>query len=138
MATINIYHEENNRTYQVYVNLKSGLLYSDANGGGTGQQDYYLDISTNIPGADGSVQTEHYVVRKLDDVAPNAANNPAADFQELIVDYIKFFMGQGDLGQSSSSSSSSSQSSNSSSSESNSSSSSSSKSSSSSSSSQSQ
>lgn len=116
MAQINIYHEENNRTYQVYVNLKSGLLYTDANGGGTGEQDYYLDIYTNIPGADGAAQTEHYVVRTLNDVAPDAANDPAADFQELIIDYIKYFMGQGELGQSSSSSSSSSGSSSSSSS----------------------
>lgn len=116
MGVINIYHEENDATYQVYVDLNSRLLANDANNGGTGVVQYYLDIYSNVPNPDGTGQNEHYVVQTLNDVAPNAINDPASDFQELIIDYIKYFMSLGELGLSSSTSSSSNSSSSSSSS----------------------
>ena len=97
MATIQVYHEENNRTYQVNVVLNRTLL-SD----GSGSAEEYLLISTTIRKADGTAFGT-YRVKDLTDVPPGYPT--ASDFTELVNDYIEYFMDQAQLGQSSSSSS---------------------------------
>ena len=109
MGTINIYNDENNTTYQVNVVLASGYLTPEPTGGGTGEYDIWLKITTTIPQSDGS-SFGAYVVRTLDDVAPGASA-PAADFKALIQGYIDYFMTEAELTYSSSSSSSTSSSS---------------------------
>ena len=105
MGIINIYNDENDQTYQVTVDLQHRFLAPESAGASLGQDDYYLEIYTNIPKADSSQQL-HHLVRTLNDVDPDSAP-PAADFQELVVGYVEYFMTQGELGMSSSSSSSS-------------------------------
>ena len=107
MGTINIYNDENDQTYQVTVDLQHRFLAPEAYGSPDhlGEDDYYLDIYTSIPKADGT-QQPHFIVRTLSDVDPDSTP-PASDFQELVVGYVEYFMSQGELGMSSSSSGSS-------------------------------
>jgi len=115
MGTINIYNDENNTTYQVFVDLVSGYLSpEDLGGTANGEFDIWLRISTNIP-KDNISSYGQYVVRDLTDVAPGASS-PADDFNALIQGYIDYFMSDAGMAMSSSSSSTSSGSSNSSSS----------------------
>ena len=104
MGTINIYDDEIDQTYQVTVDLQHRFLAPESAGSYLGQDDYYLELYTNIPKADGS-QQPHYLVRTLSDVDPDSSP-PAADFQALVVGYVEYFLTQGELGMSSSSSSS--------------------------------
>ena len=115
MATIQVYHEEENRFYQVSVTINSTVL--DMVPGGSvsdAEIDYYLKITTTIRREDGTAFPQ-YVVRSLADAAPGYG--AATTFTELVNDYVAYFIVQAGLGQSSSSSSSSSNSSSSVSSE---------------------
>jgi len=111
MATIQVYHQEENRYYQVNVNLASAIL-QDA---GSGRMDYYLTISTNLKKRDGTAYPT-YKVTTLADVPAGTSPAPTT-WTELVDDYVSYFVEQSELGQSSSSSTSSSSSSSSLSSE---------------------
>jgi hypothetical protein len=97
MATINVYHDETNTTYQVFAYVRDRRV-------GDGRQ-YFLDISTNMVKPDGS-SFDTFQVESLSDVAPDLGS-PAADWTELVRGYVDYFVSQAELGQSSSSSSSS-------------------------------
>ena len=101
MGTINIYNDENNRTYQINVDLIQSVLDDTTDG----SIDMFLRIRTNIPNPSGPAFGT-FLVRSLADVAPGKP--PASNFDDLILGYIEYFSEQGELGQSSSSSSSSS------------------------------
>ena len=117
MATINVYHDEDNKTYQINVSLKQSFLSPELGTGGAGLTDanleFYLTINTTIKKVDNT-GFGTYVVRSLSDVAPGAG--PASSWTELINDYVDYFLTAAEMGMSSSSTSSSSDSSGSSSS----------------------
>ena len=102
MATIQVYHEEENKFYQVNVNVNVAILSTDS----TGAINYYLTISTNIKKY-GGVSFPIFRVQDLTDVAPGYSS-PAANFTELIEDYVQYIITTAELGMSSSSSTSSS------------------------------
>lgn len=104
MATTKIYHQEENRFYQVTADVFSSVLDD-----GSGEVDYYLKISTSIRKTDGSSFPD-FRVKTLNDVPPGGSA-PATDFSDLVDQYLNYFMTQAELGQSSSSSSNSSSSS---------------------------
>ena len=99
MATIQVYVEEQNRNYNVTVNLVNGVLDD-----GTGDSIYYLTLSTTLTYPDGT-RFPTYVIQDLTDTPPGYG--AAATFTELVNDYIGYFLVQGEVGQSSSSSSTS-------------------------------
>lgn len=114
MGTINVYHDEDDKTYQVVATLKQGILSPELSTGGTGLTDaateIYLEITTTIKKVDGSLFPK-FIVRSLNDVAPGAATNPATSWTILMNEYVEYFLTTATLGMSSSTSSSSSQSS---------------------------
>ena len=111
MATIQVYHQEENRYYQITVSLATAVLPTD----NTGQTTNYLTVSTNMKYPDGTAFPVFRVV-DLTDVPPGYTP-PDADWTELINHYIEYFVDEAELGASSSSSSLSSSSSSSISSE---------------------
>lgn len=114
MGTINVYHDEDDRTYQVVATLKQGILSPELNTGGTAVTDseieFYLEITTNIRKFDNSTFPK-FIVRSLSDVAPGAATNPATSWTVLMNEYVSYFLTTAEMGMSSSSTSSSSESS---------------------------
>ena len=108
MATVPIYQEESNRTYQVNINLFASLLDNDAGDAGDPNVDYYLKVTTNITMPDGTAFGE-FLVRDLTDTPPGFAT--ATDFTQLVNYYVEYFIEQSELTESSSNSSSSSSSS---------------------------
>lgn len=106
MGTINVYFDEDNRTYQVTATLKQGLLAPESNTGGTnltdGDMEFYLEISTNIKKLDGG-SFPKYIVRSLADVAPGAG--ASTTYTSLINNYVNYFITTAEMGLSSSSSS---------------------------------
>lgn len=108
MGTINVYHDEDDKTYQVVATLKQGLLSPEHNTGGAGLTDaateIYLEITTTIKKIDGSFFPK-FIVRSLSDVAPGAATNPATSWTVLMNEYVEYFLETATLGMSSSSSS---------------------------------
>lgn len=107
MGIIYIYNEEDNSRLQINVELKYGFLASEL--ASANRSEYYLEITPNFRKANGSAFNK-FVVRTLTDVAPGATT-PATDFQELIDDYVDYFMTAAEMALSSSSSSTSSSSS---------------------------
>jgi hypothetical protein len=105
MATISVYHPENNRTYQVTVDIYSGVMDQNSEIG----SDYYFRISTTMRKQSDNSAFPVYVIRSLSDVAPGFP--VATSFTQLINDYVQYFINEQELGQSSSSSSESSSSS---------------------------
>ncbi len=108
MGVINIYNDEDNRTYQVNFDLKTGLVI-ESQTTTPGVVDYWLEVYTNIPKADGTRFTRS-IVRSLSDIPPSEVT-PATDLAELVAMWVEYFMTQAELAQSSSSTSSSSDSS---------------------------
>lgn len=106
MATVNIYDQGNDTTYNVSFNLKSTLL---SNIDATGETDFYLDISTTMKKPDNTA-FEHFIVRNLSDIPPGYVGD-ATSFSNLCSKYMTYFMDQSELIASSSSSSNSSSSS---------------------------
>ena len=109
MATISIYQVENNRTYQMTVNIASAVLEKISGSPSDAAVDYYLTVSTTLRKSSDNSLFPTYVVRGLYDVPPGYAT--ASSFTELVDDYIEYFITQAELGMSSSESSSSSSSS---------------------------
>lgn len=117
MGTINVYHDEDDKTYQVNATLKQGLLAPDQNTGGTGRTDaaneVYVEITTNMKKADGT-SFPKFIVRSLSDCAPTVAypsfspTCPATSWTVLINDYVNYFLNAAQFAMSSSSFSSSS------------------------------
>jgi hypothetical protein len=105
MATVQIYNQGDDRQYTVTFALKSTLLKDQ---GVTGENDYYIDVSTTLTFPNKS-SFGHFVVRDLSDVPPGYP--VATDFSNLCSSYISYFMDQSELVYSSSSSSNSSSSS---------------------------
>jgi len=99
MATIQVYHQEENRFYQITVSLATAVLPTD----NLGRTTNYLTISTNMKYPDGTAFPVFRVV-DLTDVPPSYTP-PDADWTELVNHYIAYFIDQAGLGYSSSSSS---------------------------------
>lgn len=112
MATISVYHDENNTTYTVNVALVQSFLSPEMNTGGAGLTDanleFYLTITTTIKKVDGT-GFGTFIVRSLSDVAPGAG--AATSWTQLINDYVDYFLTATEMGMSSSSTSSTSSSS---------------------------
>lgn len=106
MATVQIYEEESNQYFQVNVTMAQNVLDI-----GTGAFVLYLKVNTTIKNPLTGGSLPEFSVRTLYDVPPGAYSSPAADFTELVNDYINYYITYGELGQSSSSSNSSSSSS---------------------------
>lgn len=106
MGTINVYFDEDNRTYQVTATLKQGLLAPELNTGGVditdANMEFYLEISTNIRKLDGTLFPK-YIVRSLSDVAPGSS--PVTNYTDLVNNYVNYFLVTAEMGMSSSSSS---------------------------------
>ena len=103
MPTISIYQEEDNRTYQVNVDVNTAI-FDRVNGAPSDYQaDYYLIITTNMKKAVDNSSYPTYIIRNLSDTPPGYL--AATTFTELVNDYIEYFSDQSELGQSSSSSS---------------------------------
>lgn len=102
MATISIYQEEDNKTYQVSVDINSSILDLVNGSPSNGDTDYYLKITTTLKKSDGS-SFPTYVIRNMSDVPDGYST--ASTFTELVDDYVQYFIDQAQLGQSSSSSS---------------------------------
>jgi len=100
MATIKIFSDESNQYYTVNFELKSTNL-SD----GVGTLDFYLLVSTTMKTKTGATQTT-FLVKDLTDVPPGGSS-PAADFTELMQQYVTYYVAQAGMEESSSSSSSS-------------------------------
>ncbi len=110
MATISIYQAEDNRTYQVTVDVFTSVLdQTYLLPSNTYDIDYYLRISTTLRKSIDNSSFPTYVVRTLNDVPPGYS--AASSFTELVDDYVEYFIAQAELGMSSSSSESSSSSS---------------------------
>jgi len=101
MATITIYSQEDNRSFQVNIDLSGSILDTDQ-----GRQEYYLTVSTSMTYPDGSL-FPIFLVKTLSDVPPGYPA-PASDFNELINYYVDFFVAGSQIAASSSSSYSSS------------------------------
>ena len=112
MSTIQIYHEDANRFYNVNVNMFATAL----NTGTTGSTEYYLKITTDMRRADGTAYPT-YVIKTMTDYptgyTPSVVPTTIA---ELINVYIDYYILNGITASSSTSSSSVSSSSNTSSS----------------------
>jgi hypothetical protein len=103
MPTISIYQAEDNKTYQVSVDINTAILDRVNGSPSDYQADYYLKITTTMRKAvDGSAHPI-YIIRTLSDVPTGYL--PATTFTELVDDYVQYFIDQAELGQSSSSSS---------------------------------
>ncbi|MFA5312403.1 MAG: hypothetical protein WC375_03665 [Methanomassiliicoccales archaeon] len=99
MGTTRIYHEEEDRYYNVNYDL-----YSSSLNDGDGAIDYYILVTTDMRMVNGDAFPT-FRIRTLEDVPPGGT--PASTFTGLLNDYISWFMEQAELGLSSSSSSSS-------------------------------
>jgi hypothetical protein len=103
MPTISVYQAEDNKTYQVSVDINTAILDRVNGSPSDCQADYYLKITTTMRKAvDGSAHPI-YIIRTLSDVPTGYL--PATTFTELVDDYVQYFIDQAELGQSSSSSS---------------------------------
>jgi len=111
MATIRVYHQEDNRQYQVNIDLFATVVDRIAGDASDAETDYYLKLTTTIKQPDGTSYPA-YVIRTLSDKP--AAYPLRTTFTDLINDYVTYFLAASEYGQSSSSSSSSSESSSSS------------------------
>lgn len=109
MATISIYQEEDNKTYQVSVDINSSILDLVNGSPSNGDIDYYLKITTTLKKSSDGSSFPTYVIRNMSDVPDGYST--ATTFTELVDDYVQYFIDQAQLGQSSSSSESSSSSS---------------------------
>ena len=106
MGSVNIYDSGKDTTYKVSFEIKSTLLNNDIGDAtvGTGEVDFYLDISTTMKKVDGTA-FGHFIVRSYDDMPPGIAG-PATDFTDMCEQYIQYFIDTAELIASSSSSSS--------------------------------
>ena len=105
MATINVFNEEDGKTYTVTVNLVAGIL-DRINGLPTDLNiDFYLQLSTTIKKVDNS-SFPIFIIRNLSDTPTGFG--VAASWSELINNYVDYFLTQSTYGMSSSSSTSSS------------------------------
>ena len=103
MATISIYQAEDNRYYQVSVDIATSVLDRTYGSVNTNPDiDYYLRISTTLKKSDNTAFSK-YVVRTLADVPPGYGT--ALNFTDLVDDYVNYFITEAQLGWSSSSSS---------------------------------
>jgi len=103
MPTISIYQAEDNKTYQVSVDINSSILDMVDGSPSDCQTDYYLKITTTLKKAIDNSSHPIYIIRTLSDVPTGYL--PASTFTELVDDYVEYFINQAELGQSSSSSS---------------------------------
>jgi len=103
MATIRVYHQEDNRQYQVNVDLFATVVDRIAGAASDAEIDYYLRLTTTIKQPDGTSYPA-YVIRTLSDKP--AAYPIRTRFTDLINDYVTYFLETSEYGQSSSSSSS--------------------------------
>ena len=97
MSTVRILNDENGIYYNVNFDLQSSLL-SD----GSGDNDYFIIVSTTIKDPVGA-SLPNYYVRTLSDLPPGGS--PVTNFTDLMKEYIDYYISQSTLGQSSSSSS---------------------------------
>ena len=101
MASVNIYNQDEDKTYTVSFDLKNTFLKDVVDGD---QIDYYLSVSTSMKKIDGTA-FPRYVVKNLGDLPPGYAG-AANSFSDLCQKYITYFMDTSELIVSSSSSSS--------------------------------
>jgi hypothetical protein len=102
MATISIYQAEDNRYYQVSVDIATSLMDRIYGSPSDCQTEYYLKISTTLRKPDNTAFSQ-YVIRTLADVPPGYS--AATTFTELVDDYVEYFITYSEMGMSSSSSS---------------------------------
>jgi hypothetical protein len=105
MPTVSIYQAEDNKTYQVSVDINSSILDMVDGSPSNCQTDYYLKITTTLKKAIDNSSHPIYIIRTLSDVPTGYL--PASTFTELVDYYVEYFINQAELGKSSSSSESS-------------------------------
>jgi len=90
MPTLAIYDMDNNRTYNMSVDLASTFTSTDNAGTqeGQGRTEYYITISTSIPTAEGGSFPTYYI-KTLADVP--AGYPTATSFDELVRYYLEYF-----------------------------------------------
>jgi hypothetical protein len=101
MASIKIFSDEANQYYTVNFDMKTTYL-SD----GDVTMDFFLLVSTTMKTKAGATLPT-YMVKDLTDIPPGGSS-PAADFTDLMQQYVAYYVSQAGLEESSSSSSDSS------------------------------